>query len=148
MYRLSGGDDRGGALGQLAAALDVSGRPSTHRSASSRDAEVNRCNDSTSARPMTGIMTFSSKAPEAPANATVASLPITWAHTIRVASGTTGLTLPGMMLDPGCRSGRYSSPRPARGPEPIQRRSLQIFTSPTATVHSCPDGSVALTRST
>ena len=36
----------------------------------------------------------------------------------------TGLTLPGMIDEPGCRSGIAISPSPARGPEPIQRRSL------------------------
>ena len=55
---------------------------------------------------------MSSKLPLAPATVTAASLPITWAQTIRVASGSTGLTLPGMMLDPGWRSGRWISARP------------------------------------
>ena len=32
------------------------------------------------------------------------------------ASGTTGLTLPGMIDEPGCRSGMCSSPRPVFGP--------------------------------
>ena len=50
---------------------------------------------------MSGIITFSSKLPEAPAHAMAASLPITWAHAISVASGITGFTLPGMMLLPG-----------------------------------------------
>ena len=83
-------------------------------------------------RAITGSITLSSKLPDAPANAIAASLPITWAQTIRVASGITGLTLPGMMLDPGCRSGRWISASPVVGPLAIQRRSLQIFTSPTA----------------
>ena len=69
------------------------------------------------------------------------SLPMTCAHAMRVASGTTGLTLPGMMLEPGCRSGRWISPRPVRGPELIQRRSLQIFVRLTATTLSAPDSS-------
>ena len=38
-----------------------------------------------------------------------------------------------MMLEPGWRSGRWISPSPARGPEPIQRRSLQILVRLTAT---------------
>ena len=87
-------------------------------------------------RAITGSITFSSKLPEAPANVIAASLPITCAHTISVASGMTGLTLPGMMLDPGWRSGRWISARPVVGPLAIQRRSLQIFTSPTAYVRS------------
>ena len=43
------------------------------------------------------------------------------------ASQMTGLTLPGMIEEPGCRSGMAISPRPVLGPEPIQRRSLLIF---------------------
>ena len=42
------------------------------------------------------------------------------------------------MLEPGCRSGRLISARPVRGPEDIQRRSLQILVRPTATVLSWP----------
>ena len=63
-----------------------------------------------------------------------------------VASGMTGFTLPGMMLLPGWRSGRLISPRPARGPEPIQRRSLAIFVRLTAIVRSCPDSSTSASR--
>ena len=95
---------------------------------------------------MTGNITLSSKLPCDPANATVASLPMTWAATIRVASGSTGLTLPGMIDEPGCRSGRWISARPARGPEPIQRMSLQILVSETAMVRSCPDASTSPSR--
>ena len=89
---------------------------------------------------------MSSKLPLAPATVTAASLPITCAQTIRVASGSTGLTLPGMMLDPGCRSGRWISERPVVGPEPIQRRSLQILVSPTAIVRSTPLSSTSESR--
>src|SRR3954470_23949655 len=39
----------------------------------------------------------------------------------------TGLTLPGMIDEPGCMGGRLISLRPQRGPEDIQRRSLQIL---------------------
>ena len=51
----------------------------------------------------------------------------------------TGLTLPGMMEDPGWTAGSRSSPRPARGPEPIQRMSLAIFISAVAYVRSAPE---------
>ena len=50
----------------------------------------------------------------------------------------TGLTFPGMIEEPGCTSGRSSSKRPARGPEPSQRMSLAIFIRETATVLSTP----------
>ena len=83
--------------------------------------------------------------PAAPA-ATVASLPITWAQTMRVASGSTGLTLPGMMLEPGWRSGRWISARPVVGPLDIQRRSLQILVRPTAIVRSTPLSSTSESR--
>ena len=76
---------------------------------------------------MTGSITLSSKLPAAPPKATAASLPTTWATTWHTASGTTGFTLPGMIDEPGCRSGRWISPRPQRGPEDIQRRSLAIL---------------------
>ena len=73
--------------------------------------------------------------------AMVASLPITCAATITVASGITGLTLPGMMLLPGCNAGNAISPKPANGPLFIQRRSLAIFMRLTATTFSCPESS-------
>ena len=55
-------------------------------------------------------------------------------------SAITGLTLPGMIDEPGCNSGRISSPMPQRGPEPIQRMSLAIFIRLTATVFKHPTG--------
>ena len=87
----------------------------------------------------TGIMTFSSKLPDCPAIAMVVSLPITCAQTIVADSAITGFTLPGMMELPGWTSGSAISPMPARGPEPSQRRSLQIFIKLTATVLSAPE---------
>ena len=51
-----------------------------------------------------------------------------------------------MMDEPGCRSGRCSSARPARGPEPIQRMSFAILYSPTATTRSWPDASTSASR--
>src|SRR4051794_29577278 len=55
------------------------------------------------------------------------SLPMTRWQTMRTDSGMTGLTLPGMMEEPGWTGGSSISPRPARGPEPIQRMSLAIL---------------------
>ena len=49
-----------------------------------------------------------------------------------------GLTLPGMIDEPGSFSGRASSPSPLRGPEPSQRRSSAIFISETASVRRAP----------
>jgi hypothetical protein len=94
--------------------------------------------DSRMLRAITGSMTLSSKLPAPPANATVASLPTTCAHTWHNASGMTGFTLPGMMLDPGCRSGRKISVSPVRGPDPIHRMSLATLYSDIAMVRSWP----------
>ena len=83
---------------------------------------------------------------EEPATTTVVSLPMTCAQTMSVASQTTGLTLPGMMLEPGWRSGRWISASPVVGPDDIQRRSLQILVNPTATVRSTPESSTSESR--
>ncbi len=87
---------------------------------------------------MSGNITLSWKLPDCPAMAMAASSPITCAATIATASGITGFTLPGMMLLPGCSAGSVSSARPASGPLFIQRRSLQIFMSATASVRNWP----------
>ena len=58
----------------------------------------------------------------------------------------TGLTLPGMIDEPFCSSGRKISPMPARGPEPISARSLAILVSETATTFSAPDSSTSASR--
>ena len=47
-------------------------------------------------------------------------------------SASTGLTLPGMMLDPGCTAGRRISSRPVVGPDDSRRKSLAMRTSVTA----------------
>jgi hypothetical protein len=39
----------------------------------------------------------------------------------------TGFTFPGMILEPGCRAGRFSSFNPQSGPDAIIRRSLAIL---------------------
>ena len=68
----------------------------------------------------------------------VTSFPITCAATMVTDSAITGFTLPGMMEDPGCVSGRRISPNPHRGPDPNQRMSFAIFIRLTATVRSSP----------
>ena len=75
-----------------------------------------------------------------------ASLPITCAATCVTTSGMTGFTFPGMIELPFCSSGRKISARPARGPEPMKRRSFAIFVSETATVFSAPDASTSPSR--
>ena len=54
-------------------------------------------------------------------------------------SGITGLTLPGMIDEPGCSAGRLISARPARGPEASRIRSLAIFESLIATLLSADE---------
>ena len=90
-----------------------------------------------------GTAPVTDRAAGPPPQATAASLPITCAHTITVASGITGLTLPGMIELPGCSAGSSISPRPASGPEFIQRRSLAILIRATASALSWPDSSTA-----
>ena len=53
-----------------------------------------------------------------------------------MASDCVGLTLPGMIDEPGSFSGRLSSPIPERGPLASQRRSFAIFVRLTARVAS------------
>src|SRR6202158_614376 len=87
---------------------------------------------------MTGLKTLSSKLPCVPAIEIAVSLPITCTQTIVIASDCVGLTLPGMIDEPGSFSGSVSSASPQRGPEPIQRMSLAIFISEHASVLSAP----------
>ena len=51
-----------------------------------------------------------------------------------------------MIDEPFCSSGRKISASPARGPEPIQRRSLAILVSDTATDLSAPETSTRPSR--
>ena len=50
---------------------------------------------------ITGIITFSSSCPASAAARMAASQPITWKQTWLTISGTDGLTLPGMIDEPG-----------------------------------------------
>ena len=85
-----------------------------------------------------GRNTFNSKLPDAPPKLMATSLPKTWAHSMVTASDCVGLTLPGMMEEPGSFSGMAISPRPLRGPEASQRTSLAIFIRLAASVLSAP----------
>src|SRR5947209_18299809 len=71
------------------------------------------------------------------------------------ASHCVGLTLPGMIEEPGSFSGIFNSPIPALGPEAYQRTSLAIFISAPArvriaalalTIASCADRAANLFR--
>src|SRR3954451_24938565 len=65
-------------------------------------------------------------------------LPNTWQQTMVIASHWVGLTLPGMIDEPGSFSGRINSPKPERGPEPSSLMSLAILNRPVATEVSAP----------
>src|SRR3569623_406913 len=54
------------------------------------------------------------------------SCPRPWRHTWFSISNITGLTLPGMMLEPGCTAGSRISPMPVRGPEASRRMSFAM----------------------
>ena len=76
---------------------------------------------------MTGMNTLSSKLPcEAPME-TATSFAITCTATMVMDSHCVGLTLPGIMDEPGSFSGIKISPKPSRGPDASQRTSLAIF---------------------
>ena len=60
----------------------------------------------------TGMNTFSSKLPCDAAMDTATSLPMTCTATMVSASHCVGLTLPGMMEEPGSLAGMISSPMP------------------------------------
>ncbi|MBL3670548.1 inorganic phosphate transporter [Streptomyces sp. M2CJ-2] len=59
-----------------------------------------------------------------------------WMQTMTIASHWVGLTLPGMIEEPGSFAGRFSSARPQRGPEASRRMSSAIFISGTARARS------------
>jgi hypothetical protein len=80
---------------------------------------------------------------DAPAIRIAVSLRVTRAQTIATAFGITRITLPGIMLLPGCSAGKVISPRPAAGPLFIHSRPLAIVRSVTATPRSWPLNSTA-----
>ena len=113
---------------------------------SSRAEAASSFTESSRLRAISGTRTLSSNCPWVPATLIAASLPITWSPTWITTSQITGLTLPGMIDDPFCSSGRRISARPARGPEPISARSLAILIIETATTFNAPDSSTRASR--
>ncbi len=90
-------------------------------------------------RAMIGSMTFNSSWPASEAMAMVTSLPMMSKQIWLTISGMTGLTLPGMIDEPGCILGRLISFRPVRGPEDSRRKSLQILEILVALRFSAPE---------
>ncbi len=117
--------------------------PAIALSASSLDTLASRPMPSSRFTAINGRVTLSWKLPVCPATVIAVWWPITCAQAITVASGMTGLTLPGMIELPGCSAGSSISPSPASGPAFIQRRSLAILISATASALSWPDSSTA-----
>ena len=76
----------------------------------------------------------------------VVSLPNTCAATMVSASLWVGLTLPGMIDEPGSFSGMRNSPKPQRGPLASQRISLAILLRLAAKVLSAPLANTAASR--
>ena len=101
-------------------------------------ASARRRIDCSIASAITGLKTLSSRWPWLPAKVTAAWLPKTRTQTMVMASACVGLTLPGMIEEPGSFSGRISSPMPARGPEPSRRMSLAILNRLAASVLRAP----------
>src|SRR4030095_16751618 len=75
--------------------------------------------DVNNAKVITGSITLSCSWPADAANVTVRSSPITRKPTWLTTSGITGLTLPGMIDEPGCICGRLISLNPQRGPQHV-----------------------------
>ena len=69
----------------------------------------------------------------------MASQPKTWKQTWLTISGTDGLTLPGMIDEPGCTAGSWISAIPARGPMLSSRRSEATLPTSTASRRSAPE---------
>src|SRR5450755_2542162 len=118
--------------------LAVAFSPSTHCFAKLLDACARSDIDCSKSYATIGIVRLISKLPLCPPTVIAASLPMTCRQTMSTYSQMTGLTLPGMIDEPGCTAGNSISPMPALGPEPSQRMSLAIFVSETATVLSAP----------
>ena len=97
--------------------------------------------DVNSAKVITGSITLSCSCPADAASVTVRSRPITRKPVWLTTSGITGLTLPGMIDEPGCICGRLISLKPQRGPEASSRMSLQILVSLAEVRLSTPDSS-------
>mmetsp|Transcript_26351 Transcript_26351/g.85098 ORF Transcript_26351/g.85098 Transcript_26351/m.85098 type:complete len:237 (+) Transcript_26351:453-1163(+) len=81
---------------------------------------------------MSGLYTFICRKPAPHAMVTAASRPMTCTARMESASHWVGLTLPGMIDEPGSLAGRASSPSPVRGPEPSKRTSSAMRIRTTA----------------
>ena len=78
----------------------------------------------------TGMNTFSSKLPWEAARPTATSLAITCTATMVTASHWVGLTLPGMMEEPGSFSGIWISPGRTGGRRPASARRWRFSSDP------------------
>ena len=92
---------------------------------------------------MIGIITFNSSWPACTAIAIAVSQPITWNIAWSSISAITGLTLPGMMLEPGCTAGSRISSSPVDGPDASRRKSFAMRINVNASVRIEPEKSAA-----
>ena len=88
---------------------------------------------------MSGLYDIHFEMAPAPPRPTATSLAITWMQSIVIASVWVGLTLPGMIEEPGSFSGSPVRPGPRAGRRRASRMSLAIFVSDTASVRNAPD---------
>merc|ERR1719346_561603 len=84
-------------------------------------------------------MTLSSSCPASEPKDKARSLPIASKQHMFITSGITGLTLPGMIDDPGAIGGKLISDSPHLGPEASNLRSLHTFDTFTATFLMIPE---------
>ena len=113
--------------------------PATHLSCSVRIASRMMRVACSVFQAITGIITLSSSWPASVAERIAASQPITCWHTWLTISGIEGLTLPGMIEEPGWTGGSWISAIPARGPMLRSRRSLATFPNSTASLRNAPE---------
>ncbi|MBV6465854.1 MAG: hypothetical protein PGMFKBFP_01140 [Anaerolineales bacterium] len=117
--------------------------PRTAFSVKARVAPIVICICSNSSYAITGIITFNSNCPAWAASATVVSHPATWNIAMSSISAITGLTLPGMMLEPGCTAGSWISSSPVAGPEASRRKSLAMRINVSARVLMADENAAA-----
>ena len=101
--------------------------PATHFTANCADNSSINFNDSTKRSVTTGSITDTSSCAPAAACSMVKLFPETRKYNWFMASGKTGLTLPGIMEDPAWSSGKMISPKPPRGPLESSLKSPAIL---------------------
>ena len=115
--------------------------PATHLSAKIRVTRDSRRRDSSRLWARSGRNWLICNCPSPATRVTVWWLAMTRSAVWPTHSGTTGLTLPGMIDDPAWRAGRRISPRPVAGPLASRRRSEEILSRLAAKAERMPETS-------